>query len=771
MDVSSLDAEAFTITFMTDTFQGTIGRTYADSKGWWPPLTAPPAGTPNVVVVLLDDVGYAHLGAYGSNIATPTFDRLARHGRRYANFHTTALCSPTRACLLTGRNHHSNGMARVVEFAAGFPGYNSSIPRKNGFLSEILRGAGYATFAVGKWHLTPATEMSAGSPRDKWPIGRGFDRYYGFMGGETDQYHPELVSDNTPVDPNRSPEEGYHLTEDLVDHAIRFISDLRGAAPTTPFLLWFAPGACHAPHQAPRDYLERYRGYFDEGWDSWRDDVFARQLASGLLPPGTSLSERPSWVPAWDTLTADERLVASRLMEAFAAFLTHTDDQVKRLLDVIEELGETENTIVVVMSDNGASAEGGVRGSFNEQYFFNFVPESLEENLRRLDDIGTPRANNHYPWGWAWAGNTPLKRFKRDTHEGGVADPLIIHWPAGLGTDGATRHQYVHAIDVLPTLLELVGVDAPPSIAGVNQSPIEGVSFAATLTDDSVPSAHHTQYYEMLGSRALYHDGWKAVVFHTPIYINYEGTDTTKPFDDDVWELYHVADDFSEVHDLALTNPDKLEEMKQLWWEEAAKYQVLPLNNQPGFFADPRYRRNSFSFVGHAGPLPEAIAPNLKNRSYVIEADLTPTSGSNDGVIAAHGGHAGGYAAFIHDNRVCFTYNFVATQITTVTADVALPRVPVTVKIVFTKTGPGGDVELWYDDVSVGRASVPQTTPLTYGTPGFAVGFQPAGPVDERLVGRCELSPEVLRRVRIEALGSDAIRDALVESPVDLATQ
>ena len=433
------------------------------------------------MIVLLDDVGYAQFGAYGSDIATPTFDRLASQGRRYANFHTTALCSPTRACLLTGRNHHSNGMARVVELAAGFPGYNATIPKENGFLSEILRDQGYATLAIGKWHLTPATEMSAGSPRDKWPLGRGFDRYYGFMGGETDQYHPELVHDNHPTEPPRTPEEGYHLTEDLADHAIRYLADLRGASPSTPFLLWFAPGACHAPHQAPAAYIERYRGAFDKGWDRWREDVFARQLASGLLPEGTQLSERPSWVPAWDTLSGDEQRLAARLMEVYAGFLTHTDAQVARVLDFVEQLDETDNTLVMVMSDNGASAEGGAKGSFNEQYFFNFIPESLEENLERIDDLGTPRANNHYPWGWAWAGNTPLKRFKRDTHEGGVADPLIFHWPARIGTEGGTRHQYVHAIDVLPTLLDLVGIAPPDSIAGVTQSPIEGVSFASTL--------------------------------------------------------------------------------------------------------------------------------------------------------------------------------------------------------------------------------------------------------------------------------------------------
>jgi arylsulfatase len=725
-----------------------------------------------VVVVLLDDVGYAQLGAYGSDIATPTFDRLSSEGRRFANFHTTALCSPTRACLLTGRNHHSNGMARVVELASGFPGYNATIPKENGFLSEILRMEGYATFAVGKWHLTPGTQMAAGSPRDKWPLGRGFDRYYGFMGGETDQYHPELVVDNQPTEPPRTPDEGYHLTEDLADHAIRYLADLRGVSPSTPFLLWFAPGACHAPHQAPTDYIERYRGHFDQGWDQWREEVFDRQLASGLLPAGTALSERPSWVPAWESLSDDEQRLAARMMEVFAGFLTHTDAQVKRVVDFIEELDELDNTILIIMSDNGASAEGGAKGSFNEQYFFNFIPESLEENLRRIDELGTPKANNHYPWGWAWAGNTPLKRFKRDTHEGGVADPFIFHWPVRIGTEGATSHQYVHAIDLMPTLLELIGIDPPSSIAGVDQSVIEGVSFAPVFEDPLAAGAHVTQYYEMLGSRALYHDGWKAVVFHTPPFVAYDGSDTTKPFEEDVWELYHVAEDFSEVHDLALTHQAKLEELKELWWEEAEKFQVLPLNNQPGMFGDPRYRRNHYEFLGPAGPLAESIAPNLKNRSFVITADLLPGGGGQlSGVIAAHGGHSGGYVLFVDGGRLHFTYNFVATQITTVTSEVELPTEPVVARVVFTRTGAGGDVELFFGDVPVGSGQIARTTPLTYGTSGFTVGFQPAGPIHPGLVGRAELSPTVLRRVVIESSGRDPIRDAMVESRVDLATQ
>jgi arylsulfatase len=754
-------------------FQGTIGRTYADSTPWWPPLPSAPTGAPNVVMVLLDDVGYAQFGCYGSDIATPCFDRLAADGLRYSNFHTTALCSPTRACLLTGRNHHSNGVARVVDLAAGFPGYNADIPRENGFLSEILRGEGYATFAVGKWHLAPLNQTTMGSPRDKWPLGRGFDRFYGFMEGETDQFHPQLVHDNHAIDPPRTPEEGYHLTEDLADQAIRYVSDLRAAAPEQPFFLWFTPGACHAPHQAPRDHIERYRGHFDQGWDEWRQQVFDRQVASGLLPPGTELSERPSWVPAWDSVTDDERRIYARLMEVFAAFLTHTDEQVQRLVDFLQGQGELENTIFIVMSDNGASAEGGPGGLFNEQYFFNFVPENLEENLRRIDDLGGPKAFNHYPWGWAWAGNTPLKRFKRDTHEGGVADPLIVHWPARLGRPGETRPHYVHAIDLTPTLLEAIGIQPPATIAGVAQSPFEGTSFAATLTDADAPAEHVTQYYEMLGSRALFHDGWKAVVFHPSQFLAYDGSDLSHPFDEDVWELYHVAEDFSEVHDLAERHPEKLAELKELWWREAERFKVLPLNNQPGLHGDPRYRRQIHTLLPGVGPLAESIAPHLKRRSWVMAAELdVPDDRPVNGVLVAHGCHSGGYVMYLRDRRLHFAYNWLGTTITTVAASVELPTGPVVATAVFTVGADhlSGDLELFYGDVPVGQGAIPRTTPLSYGVTGFAIGFQPGGPITPELRGRSDITPGVLQRVVIDS--SKRVPDpAGVSERVDLGTQ
>ena len=675
------------------------------------------------MVVLLDDVGFAQFGCYGSDIRTPTFDALAAAGLRYSNFHTTALCSPTRAALLTGRNHHTVGMGRVAEIASGFPGYNAEMSHNDGMISEILVRNGYSTFAVGKWHLTPAHEAQMGASRWRWPLGRGFERFYGFLGGETDQYHPDLVYDNHEVDPPKTPDEGYHFTEDMADKAITFMNDARAAHQTKPFFLWFAPGACHAPHQAPKPYIDAYRDQFNKGWDTWREEVFARQLAAGVMPAGTTLSERPHWVPAWDSLSADERRLYSRMMEVYAGFLTHTDAQVGRLVEHVKSLGEFDNTIFVVMSDNGASAEGGPKGSYNEVFFFNFVPESLEENLKRIDLLGTPKAHNHYPWGWAWAGNTPFKRWKRETHEGGVTDPLIVHWPQGIKQGGGVRHQYTHAVDLMPTLLDLLQIAPPAEIAGVSQSPIEGVSFAHTLNQPGVATKHLTQYFEMMGSRALYHDGWKAVVFHPMMGFAYDGSDASLPFDRDEWELYNIDNDRAEIHNLAQTHPEKLQEMIALWWREAEAHRVLPLNNQPGKFGDRRHRRERYEYRPGIGSLPRAVAPNLHNRGFRIIAEVN-SPGEVSGAICAHGSASAGYAVYVHDNRLHYVHNFLGLQRFVAAASVPIPRGAHRLVVEFTMTARfKGNVELYYDDLAVGAAEIPMTVPFFYGTAGFTVGY------------------------------------------------
>ena len=704
-------------------FGGSIGKTFVDSTPSWPDLDVAAPGSPNVVVVLLDDVGFAQFGCYGSDIRTPTFDALAATGLRYSNFHTTALCSPTRAALLTGRNHHTVGMGRVAEIASGFPGYNAEMSHEDGMISEILVRNGYSTFAVGKWHLTPSHEAQMGAPRWRWPLGRGFERYYGFLGGETDQYHPDLVYDNHEVDPPKTPDEGYHFTQDMADKAITFMNDARAAHQTKPFFLWFAPGACHAPHQAPKSFIDAYRDQFNQGWDTWREEVFARQMAAGLMPAGTTLSERPHWVPAWDSLSNDERRLYSRMMEVYAGFLTHTDAQVGRLVEHVKSLGEFDNTIFVVMSDNGASAEGGPKGSYNEAFFFNFVPESLEENLKRIDLLGTPEAHNHYPWGWAWAGNTPFKRWKRETHEGGVTDPLIVHWPQGIKQGGGVRHQYTHAVDLMPTLLDLLQIAPPDEIAGVHQSPIEGVSFAHTFNKPDAATKHLTQYFEMMGSRALYHDGWKAVVFHPMMGVAYDGSDASLPFDRDEWELYNIDNDRAEIHNLADAQPEKLQEMIALWWREAEAHRVLPLNNQPGKFGDRRHRRERYEYRPGIGSLPRAVAPNLHNRGFRIIAEVN-SPGEVSGAICAHGSASAGYAVYVRDNRLHYVHNFLGLQRFVAAATVPIPRGAHRLVVKFTMTARfKGNVELFYDDLPVGAAEIPMTVPFFYGTAGFTVGY------------------------------------------------
>ena len=445
-------------------FHGKIGDDWRDSEPWWPPVPTPPDGAPNVIVVVLDDVGFAQLGCYGSDIDTPRIDALAADGVRLSNFHTTALCSPTRACLITGRNHHRSGMGRVADLATGFPGYWGRPPRENGFLSEILRAHGYATYAVGKWHLSPEDETNMAASRSTWPLARGFDRWYGFHGGETHQFVPALYHDNHAVRPPRTVEEGYHLSADLADRAIEYLADLRAVDDRQPFFLYFCTGACHSPHHAPTEWIERYRGRFAQGWDVWRAETFARQLELGVVPRGTALSPRPDWVPPWDSLDDASKGLAQRFMECFAAFLSYTDAQIGRLLNFVDDLGDADRTMVVLVSDNGASSEGGKDGTINEGRLSNFEGSPVDEMLRRIDEIGGPLSHNNYPWGWTMAGNTPFKRWKREVHEGGVADPCIVRLPADRrsGPGGGVRRQFAHAVDIVPTVLELVGCRRAP---------------------------------------------------------------------------------------------------------------------------------------------------------------------------------------------------------------------------------------------------------------------------------------------------------------------
>ena len=492
-------------------FTGVIGRTTEESSPAWPEAPRPPAGAPNVLFFVLDDVGYGQLSCFGGLVETPVLDSLAANGLRYTNMHTTALCSPSRGCILTGRNHHSIGLASITETSTGYPGYNGVLPFDRGMISEMLLQKGYNTFCIGKWHLTPPEHTTAAGPYDRWPLGRGFERYYGFLGGETNQWFPELTYDNHTIEQPAQPEEGYHLSGDLADKAIEFIQDAHVTAPDKPFFLYYATGAGHAPHHVPQEWADKYKGKFDMGWDKYREVVHQRQLEMGIIPPGTELSAHDPDVPVWDTLPDAAKRLYARYMEVYAGFLSFTDHHFGRILDFLREIGELDNTLIMVISDNGASSEGGPVGSLNEMFFFNNVAESLEDNLKMIDKLGGVETNNHYPWGWTNAGNTPFRRWKRETYRGGTTDPFIVSWPKGIQARGEVRPHYAHAIDMVPTVLEALGAEAPESIRGVSQAPIDGVSFAHTFDEAAAPSNHHTQYFEMFGHRAIYHDGWRAV--------------------------------------------------------------------------------------------------------------------------------------------------------------------------------------------------------------------------------------------------------------------
>ncbi len=635
-----------------EAFQGVIGRTYADSQPWWPPARFK-QNAPNVVMVVLDDTGFAHLGCYGSTIETPNIDALAAGGLRYTGFHTTALCSPTRACLLTGRNHHAVGMRAISNFDTGFPNMRGAIPRSAATLAEILRDNGYATFATGKWHLAPMAECSAAGPYANWPLQKGFDRYYGFLQGETDQFFPELTSDNHFVDAPGGPDDGYHVSEDIVDRSATMVRDLTSLAPERPFFLYLAFGAMHSPHQAPAAWLQKYRGRFDAGWDVAREAWFARQKAMGIVPADTKLAPHNPGVKPWSELSVNQQRFAARLQEAFAAMLDHTDHQIGRLIEFLKSIDRWDNTLFVLLSDNGASQEGGQAGVLDEMKWFNGIRESADEAVARLDDIGGPDSHCNIPWGWAQAGNTPLKWYKQNTHGGGVRDPLIMHWPATIKAGGHTRDQFCHAIDVAPTILDALGIETPDVVAGVPQTPVHGVSLAPTFADPAAKLDRDVQYFEMLGHRGVWKDGWKAVTHHEP----------GMPFDDDKWELYHLDQDFSEHDDLAQEQPQKLKQLVDLWWAEADKHGVLPLDDRGLFALFAASRRPGMPtardrFVYHP-PISHIVTDACPPvaRGWTTEVVLDHPAGNGDGALIARGSLNSGFALFVKNGRLVFDYN------------------------------------------------------------------------------------------------------------------
>ncbi|HPJ95095.1 MAG TPA: arylsulfatase [Deltaproteobacteria bacterium] len=735
-------------------FTGVIGRTVDRSSPAWPEPLRAKEGAPNVLFIVLDDTGFGQLGCYGSPIRTPNIDSLASGGLRYNNMHTTALCSPTRSCILTGRNHHSNAMSCITEGSTGFPGGNGYIPFENGFLSEMLLQHGYNTYAIGKWHLTPADQISAAGSYERWPLGRGFERYFGFLGGDTHQYYPDLTYDNHRVEPEKTPDEGYHLTEDLVDKAVAFIADSKQVAPNKPFFLYFATGAMHAPHHVRKEWADKYKGVFDDGWEAYREKVFAKQKELGIVPADAELSRHDPDVKPWSECTEEEKKLYARMMEVFAGFLEHTDHHIGRLLDFLKAIGEFDNTLIMLISDNGASSEGGPSGSVNENLFFNFVPESLEENLKAIDDLGGPKTFNHYAWGWTWAGNTPFRRWKRETYRGGISDPFIVHWTKGIKARGEIRTQYAHAIDMVPTVLEALSLEPPASIKGVTQSPIEGHSFAHTFDEKAATSAHITQYFEMMGHRSLYHDGWRAVCpwpgtsfteagkgFGTPI-----PAETLTELDAQHWELYHVATDFAENHNIAAENRAKLIEMIAQWYVEAGKYNVLPVDGRgQQRFADERPMiakdRTSYTYYPGTQEVPVNAAAKILNRPFSITADVDVPQGGAEGVLVSQGGIDGGYTFFVQGGMLRYTYNYVARTFYHIesTEPVTPGRHKLRFEFEMTGTpdvlkgkGSPGRGQLYIDGALVGQADMPVTCPIMLGlASGVAVGADPGSPVTD----------------------------------------
>lgn len=719
-----------------------LGRTIDESS---PRRVSAPSSSkrrPNVIIWLVDDVGFGNLSPYGGPVEMPALQRLVDRGVRFSNAHVTPLCAPTRVCLLTGRNHHTNHMGSLPRWTIGVGEQDARIPRENGFISEMLLAQGYATYCVGKWHLTTVEEHKASASRSAWPLGRGFERFYGFMGGQTSSYNPHIVLDNGPVYPPKGLQENYHLSEDLIDVTIRWLHELRSDDLSKPFFVYLPFQAGHAPHHAPKEWIDKYRGRFDAGWDAMREEVHLRQQEMGLVKRGSALSARDPDVPAWDAATDGQKRVYARLMEAFAGMCSHMDHHVGRLLDELEAMGELDNTIVLALSDNGASSEGGPAGAMNNQQWQGLI-EQIPASEEDVERIGSRDAYNHFPWGWAWAGNTPFRRWKRENYRGGCAVPFVLSWPAGLAGAQGNRDGFVYVTDVVPTLLELLELDAPASLAGVKQSPIEGVSFAPHLLDGSASSQHRIQYFETMGHRALVLEHWRAVCPWPGTSWTEGGNWPKELFARDLdrleesgWELYDIDADPAETNNLAKTNPDRLRMMISMWWYEAGRYGVLPIvggpSRKPAKPAPPK--RHEF----RAGTAPIFIeaAPNIINTNYEIRAEVEIPLGGASGMILAHGGCFGGYGLLFDAGRPRFIYSYHGIHQMSVDAKEPVPAGRHTVRLVFEKTGKpdlaaghgaAGVGSLYVDDQRIAQATIAPTAPAMINFSGMMTcGYHPA---------------------------------------------
>jgi arylsulfatase len=656
------------------TFKGKINLDVRDSKADWRPYELPraPKGAPNVLVVLYDDTGMASWSPFGGKINMPTLQKLADKGLTYTQWHTTALCSPTRSTFLTGRNHHLNGCACITEATNGFPGAMGRVPAECMTIGQMLQENGYSTFWLGKEHNVPEEDIASGASRSEWPLQKGFDRFYGFLGGETNNWYPDLVEDNKFIDQPYSPEEGYHLSKDLADQAITMLRDQKSANPSKPWFMWFCPGANHAPHHGPKEYADKYKGKFDDGYEAYREWVLPRMIEKGILPKGTELTPinpmpndtipGPDMVRPWNTLKPDEKKLFSRMAEVFAGFSEYTDAQVGRLIDYLEQTGQFDNTVTIYTADNGASGEGSPNGSVNENKFFNGYPDELSENMKHLDTLGTQDTYNHYPTGWAVAFSTPFQMFKRYSQfSGGTCDPFVISWPKGIKAKGEIRHQYHHSTDIVPTILDCCGLKMPTEFRGVKQWPLSGVSMRYSFDKPKARTKKKRQYYAMLGTRGLWQDGWKVSSVHAPL-------SGVGKFDKDQWELYNVDKDRSESKDLAKKYPQKVKQLVKVWFDEAKKNKVLPLDDRSAIElltierpqAEPK--RDRYVYYPDTAPVPEGVAVNVRGRSYKIVADVEIKDADASGVIFAHGSRFGGHALFLKDKKLHYVYNFLGIE-------------------------------------------------------------------------------------------------------------
>ncbi|RJF85460.1 arylsulfatase [Sphingomonas cavernae] len=714
----------------------------------YPPIEElrPPKGAPNVLVILLDDVGFGASSAFGGPCETPTAERLARKGLKYRRFHTTALCSPTRQALLTGRNHHSVGMGGITEIATGAPGYCSVLRNSAAPLAKTLKLNGYSTAQFGKCHEVPVWQTSPVGPFDQWPTGGGgFEYFYGFIGGEAHQWYPSLYEGTTPIEVEKTPEEGYHFMEDMTDKAIDWIGQQKALASDKPFFVYFAPGAAHAPHHVPKEWADQYKGKFDAGWDKAREEIFARQKKLGVIPSDAELTPRHAQIPAWDDMPEDLKPVLRRQMEVYAGFLEYADHHVGRLIDSLEKMNILDDTLIYyIIGDNGASAEGTLNGTYNEMINFNGMaaletPEFLKE---RLDKLGGPESYNHYAVGWAHAMNTPYQWTKQvASHWGGTRNGTIVHWPGGIKGKGEVRDQFHHVIDIAPTILEAAGLPEPVSVDGVQQTPIEGVSMLYSFNKEKAPDRHETQYFEMFGNRGIYHKGWTAVTRHkTPWLLVGE---KVPAFDDDVWELYDTNKDWSQANDLSKKMPEKLHELQRLWLIEATRYNVLPLDDDVAnrLNADLAGRPVLIKgerqlLFGSMGRLSENSVVNVKNKSHAVTAELDIPASGAEGVIIAQGGNIGGWALYAKNGKLKYCYNLLGVKYFYAESDRALPEGKHQVRMEFAYDGgglaKGGDVTLYVDGKSVGKGRVDATAPMVFSADdGLDVGKDTGAPVAE----------------------------------------